>query len=109
MENGSSSSRRGDADDAVGVTRPRWGFARSSAGAPLAAAGSLSIRSVLGRVHSSVDASSTRPVVWLAHGDPTASACFQTAPEAEDAVVDALRSRKLNGYSSNVGAPGARR
>jgi tyrosine aminotransferase len=47
--------------------------------------------------------------VQLAQGDPTASACYQTAPEAEDAVVDALLSRKHNGYSSTMGVPHARR
>ncbi|KAM0909657.1 hypothetical protein ACQ4PT_014676 [Festuca glaucescens] len=104
MENGTS--RRGDDD--VGETQPRWRFSRSSVGTQLTAAGSLSIRAVIGRLTSSVDASSTRSVVHLAHGDPTASACFQTAPEAEDAVVDALRTREHNGYSRSNGEPHAR-
>ncbi|VAI56626.1 unnamed protein product [Triticum turgidum subsp. durum] len=106
MANNGSSSRRADGD--VGATPSRWRFFRPSAGTPLAAAGSMSIRSVLNRLNSSVDASGTRPVVPLGHGDPTSSACFRTAPEAEDAVVDALRSRKHNGYSPTVGVPQAR-
>lgn len=106
MENNGSGSRRGDDD--VGVTPSRWRFFRPSVGTPLAAAGSMSIRSVLNRLNASVDASGTRPVVPLGHGDPTSSACFRTAPEAEGAVVDALRSRKHNGYSPTVGVPQAR-
>uniref|UniRef100_A0ACD5ZQV3 Uncharacterized protein n=1 Tax=Avena sativa TaxID=4498 RepID=A0ACD5ZQV3_AVESA len=104
MENGNGS--RGDDD--VGVTRPRWRFSRPSRGTQLTAAGTRSIRAVLGRLNSSVDPSETRPVVRLANGDPTATACFQTAPEAEDAVVDALRSREHNGYSNSTGEPHAR-
>uniref|UniRef100_A0ACD6AL16 Uncharacterized protein n=1 Tax=Avena sativa TaxID=4498 RepID=A0ACD6AL16_AVESA len=104
MENGNAS--RGDDD--VGVTRPRWRFSRPSGGTQLTAAGTMSIRAVLGRLNSSVDPSETRPVVRLANGDPTATACFQTAPEAEDAVVDALRSREHNGYSNSTGEPHAR-
>ncbi|CAM0913554.1 unnamed protein product [Alopecurus aequalis] len=103
MENGGS---RGDDD--VGVTRSRWRFSRPSAGGQLSQAGRMSLRAVLGRIYSSVDASATRPVVPLAHGDPTSNACIQTTPEAEDAVVDALRSRKHNGYSPGVGVPHAR-
>jgi tyrosine aminotransferase len=105
MENGNSSH----GDDDVGVTRPRWRFSRPSVGSQLAAAGTMSIRAVLDRLNSSLDASATRPVVQLAQGDPTASACYQTAPEAEDAVVDALLARKHNGYSSTMGVPHARR
>lgn len=105
MENGSSNSR---GDDDVGVTRSRWRFSRPSVGTQLTAAGTMSIRAVIDRLNSSVDASATRPVVQLAQGDPTASACFQTTPEAEDAVVDALRSRKHNGYSPTIGVPHAR-
>ncbi|KAF7078675.1 hypothetical protein CFC21_083070 [Triticum aestivum] len=108
MANNGGSSRRGDDGVGVGVTPSRWRFFRPTAGTPLAAAGSMSIRSVLNRLNSSVDASGTRPVVPLGHGDPTSSACFRTAPEAEDAVVDALRSRKHNGYSPTVGVPQAR-
>ncbi|CAM0913557.1 unnamed protein product [Alopecurus aequalis] len=106
MENGGSSRRRDEGD--VGVTPTRWRFSRPSAGAQLTTAGSMSIRAVVGLLSSSVDASATRSVVPLANGDPTASACFQTAPEAEDAVVDALRSRRHNGYSPGVGVPLAR-
>lgn len=104
-------SGNGSHGDNVGVgaaTRPRWRFSRPSAATALTAAGTMSIRAVLGRLNSSVDPADTRPVVRLAHGDPTATACFQTAPEAEDAVVEALLARKHNGYSRSNGEPHAR-
>lgn len=100
MENGGSHGRD------AGATL--WRFSRTSTGTPLAAAGSMSIRAVLGRLFSSVDASGPRPVLPLGNGDPTASACFRTAPAAEDAVVDALRSGEHNGYSPTVGVLHAR-
>jgi tyrosine aminotransferase len=87
-----------------------WHISRPSArGAPLADAGSMSIRAVLGRVFSSVDASGPRPVLTLGSGDPTACASFRPPPEAEDAIVDALRSGKHNGYSPTIGVLSARR
>ncbi|KAF8693989.1 hypothetical protein HU200_038562 [Digitaria exilis] len=78
-------------------------------GAPLVDAGSMSIRVVLGRVISSVDASGPRPVLAIGNGDPTASACYRPPPEAEDAIVDALRSQEHNGYSPTIGILPARR
>jgi len=86
-----------------------WSICRQSAGAPLATAGSMSIRAVLDRVFSAVDASGPRPVLAIGNGDPTASACFRPPLEAEEAVVAALRSRKHNGYSPSVGVLPARR
>jgi len=71
-----------------------WSICRQSAGAPLATAGSMSIRAVLDRVFSAVDASGPRPVLAIGNGDPTASACFRPPLEAEETVVEALRSRK---------------
>ncbi|CAN6244096.1 unnamed protein product [Urochloa humidicola] len=93
----------------AGATRRPWRISRPSAGAPLAAAGSMSIRVVLDRVFSAVDASGPRPVLAVGNGDPTACASFRPPPEAEEAVVEALRSRKHNGYSPSVGALPARR
>ncbi|WVZ76901.1 hypothetical protein U9M48_024820 [Paspalum notatum var. saurae] len=96
-------------EDGSGDASTRWSISRPSAAAPLAAAGSMSIRAVLDRVFSSLDGSGPLPVLSLGSGDPTASACFRPPPEAEDAVVDALRSRKHNGYSPTVGVLPARR
>jgi tyrosine aminotransferase len=93
-----------------GAGATTWRISRPPVqGSPLADAGSMSIRAVLGRVFSSVDALGPRPVLMLGSGDPTACASFRPPPEAEDAIVDALRSGKHNGYSPTVGVLPARR
>ncbi|RCV06093.1 hypothetical protein SETIT_1G136300v2 [Setaria italica] len=93
-----------------GASATTWRISRPPGrGAPWLDAGSMSIRVVLARVFSSVDASGPRPVLTLGSGDPTACASFRPPPEAEDAIVDALRSGKHNGYSPTVGVLPARR
>ncbi|CAD6258797.1 unnamed protein product [Miscanthus lutarioriparius] len=92
-----------------GAGTTKWSISRPSAGTPLEVAGTMSIRAVLDRVFSSVDGSGPRPVLTLGSGDPTASPCFRPPPEAEDAIVEALRSGKHNGYSPTVGVLPARR
>ncbi|CAN6272442.1 unnamed protein product, partial [Urochloa humidicola] len=105
---GPTQAMEGNGGAGAGATR--WHISRPSAqGAPLADAGSMSIRAVLGRVFSAVDASGARPVLTLGSCDPTTCASFGPPPEADDAVVDALRSRKYNGYSPTVGVLPARR
>ncbi|RCV06095.1 hypothetical protein SETIT_1G136500v2 [Setaria italica] len=88
-----------------GAGATRWNISRPS---KVVDAGCISILAVLRRVYSSVDASGPRPVLTLGTGDPTACASFRPPPEAEDAIVDALRSRKHNGYSPTVGILPAR-
>uniref|UniRef100_A0A0E0JYU1 Aminotransferase class I/classII large domain-containing protein n=1 Tax=Oryza punctata TaxID=4537 RepID=A0A0E0JYU1_ORYPU len=75
---GGGSQHRGDDGVEADVAAPRWRFSRpSSQGGPLASAGLTSIRAVLNRVNSSVDAAGgPRPVLPLGSGDPTASACY---------------------------------
>ncbi|TVU32369.1 hypothetical protein EJB05_24096, partial [Eragrostis curvula] len=109
-----SQVKQGDQSESEGMEEngggaARWRISRASTETPLAAAGSLSIRPVLNRIFSFVDASDPRPLLALGGGDPTASACFRTAPEAEEAIVDALLSREYNGYSPTVGVLPARR
>jgi tyrosine aminotransferase len=96
-------------EETGGAGTTKWSISRPSAGTPLEAAGTMSIRAVLNRVFSSVDGSGPRPVLTLGSGDPTASPCFRPPPEAEDAIVEALRSGKHNGYSPTVGVLPARR
>ncbi|CAN6237954.1 unnamed protein product [Urochloa humidicola] len=69
----------------------------------------MSIRAVRFKISASVDARDPRPVLPLAHGDPSAFPAFRTAAEAEDAVAAALRTGKLNCYPAGVGLPDARR
>ncbi|KAI3739119.1 hypothetical protein L2E82_29512 [Cichorium intybus] len=69
----------------------------------------ITIRGVPTMLRSKLNQSDTRPVIPLGHGDPSAFPCFRTSPIAEDAIIDALRSSKFNGYSSTVGIPPARK
>ncbi|XP_034600627.1 nicotianamine aminotransferase 1 isoform X3 [Setaria viridis] len=98
-----------DGNHAAGATPRAWRICRQSVGVPLSAAGAMSIRAVLDRVFSAVDSSGPRPVLAIGNGDPTASASFRPPLEAEEAVVEALRSKKHNGYSPTVGFLQARR
>ncbi|RLN08143.1 nicotianamine aminotransferase A-like [Panicum miliaceum] len=87
-----------------------WRFARPAKEGALAAAGDkMSIRAVRFKISASVDARDPRPVLPLAHGDPSVFPAFRTAAEAEEAVAAALRTGKLNCYPAGVGLPDARR
>jgi tyrosine aminotransferase/nicotianamine aminotransferase len=87
-----------------------WQFARAVKDSPLAGAGDrMSIRAVRFKISASVDARDPRPVLPLAHGDPSTFPAFRTAAEAEAAVAAALRTGKLNCYPAGVGLPDARR
>lgn len=69
----------------------------------------LTVRTVRTMLANCIDESDKRLTIPLAHGDPSAFPCFQTSRAAEDAVVDAVRSAKFNGYSSSTGLVQARR
>ncbi|XP_052178831.1 probable aminotransferase TAT2 [Diospyros lotus] len=69
----------------------------------------LTVRSVLDALMENLDQSDRRPVVPLGHGDPSSFPCFRTSPAAEDAIVEALRSAKLNCYAPSLGLDAARR
>ncbi|CAN4104997.1 unnamed protein product [Withania somnifera] len=84
----------------------RWNFKENE---KLVSASDLTVRGVLNKLRSCVDPVDTRPVIPLGHGDPSAFPCFRTAPIAEDAISNAVRSAKFNGYSSTVGILPARR
>ncbi|KAG2650466.1 hypothetical protein PVAP13_1NG224100 [Panicum virgatum] len=93
-----------------GHAAAEWRFARPAKEGALAAAGdTMSIRAVRFRISASVDARDPRPVLPLAHGDPSVLPAFRTAAEAEEAVAAALRTGKLNCYPAGVGLPDARR
>ncbi|KAL9663512.1 hypothetical protein QQ045_018899 [Rhodiola kirilowii] len=69
----------------------------------------LTVRTVRSMLMDNIDESDKRLTIPLAHGDPSAFPCFHTARAAEDALVDAVRSAKFNGYSSSTGLLQARR
>uniref|UniRef100_A0A0E0GSV3 Aminotransferase class I/classII large domain-containing protein n=1 Tax=Oryza nivara TaxID=4536 RepID=A0A0E0GSV3_ORYNI len=85
----------------------RWRFATPNLA--VAAAGERSIQRYLLQLHACLDEHGPRPVIPLSHGDPSSSACFRTAPEAEEAVAAAVRSGDYNGYSSPATSLPARR
>uniref|UniRef100_M1CJQ3 Aminotransferase family protein n=1 Tax=Solanum tuberosum TaxID=4113 RepID=M1CJQ3_SOLTU len=88
------------------TTTTKWNFKENE---KLVTALGLTVRSVLNNLTSCIDPADTRFVISLGHGDPSAFPCFRTTPIAEDAIADAVRSAKFNGYSSNVGILPARR
>ncbi|KAG8386356.1 hypothetical protein BUALT_Bualt03G0140300 [Buddleja alternifolia] len=68
----------------------------------------ITIKGMLGLLMANTDAKGKK-VISLGIGDPTAYSCFQTTSAAQEAVVDALRSAKFNGYSPTVGLPHTRK
>ncbi|KAM3301867.1 putative aminotransferase TAT2 [Capsicum chacoense] len=93
MENGTSTTTR------------KWNFKENE---KLVSVSEHTVRSVLNKLSSCIDPDDTRPVIPLGHGDPSGFSCFRTTPIAEDAISDAVRSAKFNGYSSTVGILPAR-
>ena len=84
----------------------RWGFRGNQV---LDKAASITVRGVLRKVISNLSPQDRRPVITLGQGDPSAFSCFRTAPEAEEAIVDAVRSREFDSYPPDVGVLSARR
>ncbi|KAL6640318.1 hypothetical protein ACP70R_022167 [Stipagrostis hirtigluma subsp. patula] len=105
-QNGRAAACENDDEAAAPV---RWQFARAKEGALAATGDKLSIRAVRYRISASVDERGPRPVLPLAHGDPSVFPAYRTAAEAEDAVAAALRSGDFNCYPGGVGLPAARR
>lgn len=87
--------------------RTQWRFAAPNP--TLAAAGERSIQKALLQVHACLDERGPRPVIPLSHGDPSSAPSFRTAPEAEEALVAAVRSGEYNGYPTPATGLPARR
>uniref|UniRef100_A0ACD6AAU0 Uncharacterized protein n=1 Tax=Avena sativa TaxID=4498 RepID=A0ACD6AAU0_AVESA len=85
-----------------------WKFARAKDGVLATTGDKMSIRAIRYRISASVEEHGPRPVLPLAHGDPSIFPAFRTALEAEDAVTAALRTGQLNCYPAGVGLPAAR-
>jgi tyrosine aminotransferase len=86
----------------------KWGF-RGNEKLNLALASAVTVRGILMKLFESLSKDDPRPTVPLGHGDPSAFPCFRTAAVAEDAIIDAVRSAKYNGYAPTVGILPARR
>ncbi|WVZ79621.1 hypothetical protein U9M48_027181 [Paspalum notatum var. saurae] len=94
---------------AAAAAAEQWRFAGATKDALAAAGDKMSIRAVRFRISASVDPNDPRPVLPLAHGDPSLFPVFRAAAEAEDAVAAALRTGKFNCYPAGVGLTDARR
>lgn len=83
----------------------KWKFKGNEA---LTKASGITVRGVLDMLMDNLNPDDNRLLLRLGHGDPSHFPCFYTTPSAEYAVVDALRSRQFNCYSSSVGILPAR-
>lgn len=72
-------------------------------------ASAITIRGVLDMLMKNLYKDDSRPVIPLAHGDPSSFPCFKTADAAVNAVNDALRSAQYNSYAPTIGILPARR
>ncbi|KAL7000451.1 zinc-finger protein [Sarracenia purpurea var. burkii] len=89
-----------------GTVAARWGFQGNG---ELIRVAATTTRGVLNDVMGNINEEDPRPIIPLGHGDPSAFPCFRTTDIAEDAITDAVRSAKFNGYSTTVGILPARR
>ncbi|XP_037472390.1 nicotianamine aminotransferase A-like [Triticum dicoccoides] len=85
-----------------------WNFAGGKDGILARTGAKNSIRAIRYKISASVEESGPRPVLPLAHGDPSVFPAFRTAVEAEDAVAAALRTGQFSCYAAGVGLPAAR-
>ncbi|CAA7050144.1 unnamed protein product [Microthlaspi erraticum] len=73
-------------------------------------AASVSMKGTLTRLFDNCSHDLNKTILPLGHGDPTIYPCFQTSVEAEDAVVESLRSGgAANSYAPGIGILPARR
>lgn len=69
----------------------------------------ITIKGILALIQSHIEEADKGRIISLGMGDPSAYSCFKTASVAQEAIVDAVRSNKFNGYSPTVGLPQARK
>lgn len=89
-----------------GFSQEKWSFKGNES---LVRSSAITVRGILNKVMGNLDPNDPRPTIPLGHGDPSAFPSFRTAPEAENAISDALYSAQFNGYSSTVGILPARK
>ncbi|KAL9145852.1 hypothetical protein ABFS82_13G071300 [Erythranthe guttata] len=68
----------------------------------------FTIKGVLELLMANTEEIKGKKLISLGIGDPTAHSCFRTSSAAQEAVVDALRSNKFNGYAPTAGLPQTR-
>ncbi|EOA19176.1 hypothetical protein CARUB_v10007855mg [Capsella rubella] len=72
-------------------------------------AANVSMKGTLTRLFDCCSKDVNKTILPLGHGDPSVYRCFQTSVDAEDAVVESLRSGAANSYAPGVGILPARR
>ena len=107
--NGESNGHEVAAAVAAPEDAVEWNFAGAKGGVLAATGANMSIRAIRYKISASVQENGPRPVLPLAHGDPSVFPAFRTAVEAEDAVAAALRTGQFSCYAAGVGLPAARR
>ncbi|XP_019086038.1 PREDICTED: S-alkyl-thiohydroximate lyase SUR1-like [Camelina sativa] len=72
-------------------------------------AASVSMKGTLSRLFDCCSKDVKKSILPLGHGDPSVYPCFDTSVDAEEAVVESLRSGSANSYAPGVGILPARR
>ncbi|VVB11261.1 unnamed protein product [Arabis nemorensis] len=72
-------------------------------------AASVSMKGILATLIDNCSKNINKTILPLGHGDPSVYPCFHTSVEAENAVVESLRSGAANSYAPGVGILPARR
>ncbi|KAL9246958.1 hypothetical protein vseg_020436 [Gypsophila vaccaria] len=70
---------------------------------------SYTIREARTMIMENLNPNDKRSMLALGHGDPSIFSCFRTCRNAEDAVVEALRSGNFNSYATSNGLLTARK
>ncbi|KAI3736100.1 hypothetical protein L6452_15633 [Arctium lappa] len=84
----------------------KWGFMRNS---EQKTESETTIDGVLTLLMSTLNISDSRPIIHMARGEPSAFASFSKTQIAADAIAQAVRSAKFNGYSPTGGVLSGRR
>lgn len=89
-----------------GIGGSVWRFKGNNAAKEAA---SVSMKGTLARLFDNCCKDVKKTILPLGHGDPSIYRCFQTSADAEDAVVESLRSGAANSYAPGAGILPARR
>ena len=81
----------------------KWAFQRNLQQKPASAS---DLTMLMSNLNQSAD---SKPVISMAHGEPSVSPCFSTIQIGTDAIAEAVHSAKFNGYSATGGLLPARR
>jgi len=92
--------------DHGGIGGSVWRFKGNKAAKEAA---SVSMKGTLARLFDCCSKDVKKTILPLGHGDPSVYPCFQTSVDAEEAVVESLRSGAANSYAPGVGILPARR